>query len=142
MKTTAPYSPIVEFVAFGKGALRIGRDLDLRELRVMGDLDYVTLPVLVDALASITGGGGVCVDLAYLRFIDVGCLRVLVNVAAQRDDGHVLTLRSAPPQVCRLLVLTGWDDAPRLRLEAAKESAPAVRRPWQDVDPTLLSPPA
>jgi len=142
MNAPAPCNPIIEFVAFGKGRLRIRRDLDLRELRVMGDLDYVTLPVLIEALASITGGGGVCVDLAYLKFIDVGCLRVLVDVAAQRDDGHVLTLRAAPPQVCRLLVLTGWDEAPRLRLEAAADPPAAVRRPGQGVDPTRLSSPA
>ncbi|WP_374197176.1 STAS domain-containing protein [Nonomuraea sp. NEAU-A123] len=65
---------------------------------------------MVRALASITGGG-VCVDLADLEFIDVGCLRALVDVAARRDAGHVLTLRSAPPQVHRLLVLTGWGPA-------------------------------
>ncbi|MEU7855463.1 STAS domain-containing protein [Nonomuraea sp. NPDC049141] len=137
-------SPIIEFVAFSNGRLRIRHDLDLRELRVMGDLDCVTLHVLVGALASITGGGGVCVDLAHLEFIDVGALRVLVNVAAQRDDGHVLTLRSAPPQVCRLLNLTGWGEAPRLRLQAATDPLAAVLfpRPGQSVAPTELPSPA
>lgn len=138
-----PCSPVIEFVAFGNGRLRIRHDLDLRELLVMGELDYTTLHVMVGALASITGGGGVCVDLAYLEFIDVGCLRVLVNVAAQRDDGHVLTLRSAPPQVCRLLNLTGWDEAPRLRLQTADPLAAVLfRRPGQSVAPTELPSPA
>jgi anti-anti-sigma factor len=66
-----------------------------------------------------SGGAGFCVDLNGLAFIDIGGLRVLVATAAALHGGgnHVLTLRSAPPQVRRLLDLTGWRHTPGLHLQ-------------------------
>ncbi|WP_424534284.1 STAS domain-containing protein [Sphaerisporangium viridialbum] len=68
----------------------------------------------------MAGGGGFCIDLSGLAFIDTGGLRALVNAAALHDSGsdHALTLRSALPQVQRLLKLTGWHQTPGLHLQA------------------------
>ncbi|MEU7744324.1 STAS domain-containing protein [Nonomuraea sp. NPDC049158] len=69
----------------------------------------------------MASGRGFCVDLSGLTFIDVGGLRALVSAAAALHDGggdHVLTLRSAPPHVRRLLQLTGWYQTPGLHLQA------------------------
>jgi hypothetical protein len=93
------------------------------------DLDLASLPALSWALASIAGDGDIYVDLAGLEFIDVGCLRALVVAAARLTDGHVLTLRSAPPPMRRLLEVTGWRGAPRLCLQgpaSALSVAPAA----------------
>ncbi|MBN6052256.1 STAS domain-containing protein, partial [Nonomuraea sp. RK-328] len=87
---------------------RITPLLDQPGLRIEGELDRATLPVLTRALAAMAGRGSFCVDLRSVVFIDVGGLRALVTAAAGLPDGHVLTLRSPSPQVRRLLVLTGW----------------------------------
>ncbi|WP_165974315.1 STAS domain-containing protein [Nonomuraea deserti] len=102
--------------------LRITPLTDRAGLRIEGELDRATMPALGRALASMASGGtGFCVDLSGLAFIDVGCLRALVRAAAELHDGdgdHVLTLRSVPSQVRRLLELTGWDQTPGLHLQA------------------------
>ena len=108
---------VIEFVAFDSRRLRITHHLQARLLRMMGDLDYVTLPTLVRALDSITGGGDVFIDLAALQVIDVAALRALVDVAARLPGEHAVILGGAPPQVYRLLEATGWRETPRLRLE-------------------------
>ncbi|SEH03525.1 anti-anti-sigma factor [Nonomuraea solani] len=105
--------------------LRITPLADRAGLRIEGELDCSTLPTLRRALASMTGGaaaGRYCVDLSGLAFIDTGCLRVLVSAAAAVHEGggdQVLTLRSAIPQVRRLLELTGWHRTPGLHLQAS-----------------------
>ncbi|TDD13386.1 STAS domain-containing protein [Nonomuraea diastatica] len=103
--------------------LRITPLADRAGLRIEGELDRSTLPALRRALASLASGdGGFCVDLSGLTFIDTGCLRALVGAAAAIHDGggdHVLTLRSAPLQVRRLLELTGWHETPGLHLQAS-----------------------
>ncbi|RVX40130.1 anti-anti-sigma factor [Nonomuraea polychroma] len=103
--------------------LRITPLAERAGLRIEGELDHSTLPALRRALASMTSdGAGFCVDLSGLTFIDTGCLRALVGAAAAlHDDGgdHVLTLRSAPPHMRRLLELTGWHQTPGLHLQAS-----------------------
>ncbi|MEV0999521.1 STAS domain-containing protein [Nonomuraea sp. NPDC050202] len=104
--------------------LRITPLAERAGLRIEGELDRSTLPALRRALASpASGDGGFFVDLSGLEFIDVGCLRALVGAAAAiHDDGcgdHVLTLYSVPPQVRRLLELTGWHRTPGLHLQAS-----------------------
>ncbi|MEU4580190.1 STAS domain-containing protein [Nonomuraea sp. NPDC023979] len=102
--------------------LRIIPLADRAGLRIEGELDHSTLPTLRRALASMNVDSSLYVDLSGLTFIDTGCLRALVGAAAAlHDDGsnHVLTLRSAPPQVRRLLELTGWHQTPGLHLQAS-----------------------
>ncbi|GAA2314599.1 hypothetical protein GCM10010149_77650 [Nonomuraea roseoviolacea subsp. roseoviolacea] len=95
-------------VTMAEQVLRITPLTDPPGLRLEGELDRATLPVLTRALAAMAGRGSFCVDLRGLTFIDVGGLRALVTVAAGLSDGHVVTMRAPSPQVRRLLVLTGW----------------------------------
>ena len=102
--------------------LRITPLTDRAGLRIEGELDRSTLPALRRALASTNVDSSLCVDLSGLTFIDTGCLRALVGAAAALHDGggdHVLTLRSAPLQLRRLLELTGWHQTPGLHLQAS-----------------------
>ncbi|GAA2647233.1 STAS domain-containing protein [Nonomuraea recticatena] len=101
--------------------LRITQALDPVELRIEGELDLAALPALAWALAVTTDDGdiGADIELTGLDFIDVGCLRALVDAAARLTGHHVLTLRHAPPRLRRLLVDTRWHPAPHLRLDAA-----------------------
>ncbi|MFC4536231.1 STAS domain-containing protein [Sphaerisporangium dianthi] len=98
--------------------LRITRCLAPRGLRIAGDLDHTSTPVLSEALASMAGGGSVFVDLTGLAFIDVGGLRAIVMAAGRMEGDHVLELCSASTRVRRLLEVTGWHDAPHLGLNA------------------------
>ncbi|MBO3752872.1 STAS domain-containing protein [Streptosporangiaceae bacterium NEAU-GS5] len=102
-------------------------------LRIEGELDHSTLPTLRRELATVASGDhGFCVDLSGLAFIDGGCLRALVNAAAELHDGgrdRMLTLRSVPPHVRRLLELTGWQRTPGLHL------LPPARPAWPTPDP-------
>jgi anti-anti-sigma factor len=118
---------VIEAGTGSNGRLHITLSLDPQGLRVVGDLDRTTLPALTEALASIASGGSVFVDLSGLVFIDVGGLRALIMAAARMEGDHVLTLCFASPHVRRLLDLTGWHDAPRLRLDADRH--PFLGRP-------------
>ncbi|WP_219503153.1 STAS domain-containing protein [Nonomuraea ceibae] len=105
------------------GLLRITPLAERAGLRIEGELDYATLPALKRALAALASGDDdFCVDLSSLEFIDVGCLRafVVTATAIHKGDGdQVLTLRSAPAQMRRLLELTGWHQTPGLDLQAS-----------------------
>ncbi|MFI6705419.1 STAS domain-containing protein [Nonomuraea sp. NPDC050478] len=116
---------VITFPPFTAATDRLLRITPLAEyagLRIEGELDRSTLPALRRALAPLSSGGGdFCVDLSGLEFIDVGCLRALVGTAAAIHDGsadHTLTLCSVPPQMRRLLELTGWHQTPGLHLQA------------------------
>ncbi|MDF5754629.1 STAS domain-containing protein [Spongiactinospora sp. TRM90649] len=120
MNSPSPPAPALVPRTATDQLLRITPLADRAGLRIEGEVDYATLPALRRALASM-GGGSFIVDLGGLAFIDVGGLRALVTTAAALHDdgsGHVLTLRSAPWHVQRLLNITGWHKAPGLRLHA------------------------
>ncbi|MEU8267276.1 STAS domain-containing protein [Sphaerisporangium sp. NPDC049002] len=144
MDRTERSDPIVEF---GEGRLRIFWLRARQSLRLEGDVDHTTLPVLADALASATrDGGALYVDLGGVGFVDVGGLRALVAAASRLQGGRGLTLLSAPPYVRRLLVLTGWDHAPGLRPHGAVRArrgegpqAAASAGPAAEAPPVRLS---
>ncbi|GAA3470065.1 STAS domain-containing protein [Nonomuraea roseola] len=110
-----PHASVLDADVPGRGNLRITRLGEPQGLRIEGDLDHITLPALRRALTSL-GPGDIAIDLKGLAFIDVGGLRALITAAALLDDGHVMTLWSAPPQVERLLLLTRWHESSQPRL--------------------------
>ncbi|MFI7227453.1 STAS domain-containing protein [Nonomuraea angiospora] len=112
---------------------RITPIVDLAGLQIEGELDRAALPALTRALASMAGRGSFSVDLSGLVFCDVGGLRALVTAAAGLRCGHVLTLRSPPPQVRRLLELTGWHQTAGLHLQASSHALPDPTQPsWSN----------
>ncbi|MFI9561118.1 STAS domain-containing protein [Nonomuraea endophytica] len=106
--------------------VRITQMLDPRGLRIEGELDLAALPDLAWALAALPRDGDLCLDLADVTFIDVGCLRALITTAARLREGRVMWLCSPSPQVRRLLQLTGWHVAPRLWPQGAPPPALSV----------------
>ncbi|GAA3470447.1 STAS domain-containing protein [Nonomuraea roseola] len=125
---STPHDLAVEPFTINYRHLCIAQILDPPGLRIEGELDVATLPALTWALAAITGDGDICLDLAGLTFIDVGCLRALLTTAAGLDDGHALTLRSAPSQLRRLLEITSWHETPQLRLRNPPLAVAPLRR--------------
>ncbi|MEV4091294.1 STAS domain-containing protein [Streptosporangium saharense] len=117
--------PLFEPFTFAYRRVRIMQTLDPAGLRIEGDLDATTLSALTAALAAVTGPGeDVCLDLAAVTFIDIGALRAVITATGRLTDGHLLTLRSAPSQMRRLMEITGWGDTPGLLLQGATVPSP------------------
>lgn len=100
------------------------RDRQTSVLSISGELDMATVPQLRDlAVAELRRSEcrKLVFDLARLEFIDstgIGCWVELRN-AAIADDRQVV-LRSAPPQVLRILAIGGLD---RLFIEGPDTAA-------------------
>ncbi|GAA2645865.1 MULTISPECIES: STAS domain-containing protein [Nonomuraea] len=131
-----PHASVLDADVAVRGNLRITRLGEPQGLRIEGDLDHTTLPALRRALTSLVPGD-IDIDLKGLTFIDVGGLRALVTAAALLDDGHVMTLWSAPPQVERLLLLTRWHERSQPRLVLRSPAiAPGDRACWDRLFPS------
>jgi anti-anti-sigma factor len=94
-------------------------DVEVREeraqvlVRVVGELDLVTAPVLDRHLAGAASRERprVVVDLSGVTFLDVRGINSLVTAeAAARTAGSALVLRGADEQVHRLLEVCGLQD--------------------------------
>lgn len=90
-------------------------------LRVDGDVDLSNAAAWQSALELIAGRADeVRLDLAGLGFIDLQGVRALARTAAGLADGHRLVVDSAPPELPRMLRLSGWDHTANLVIEAAR----------------------
>jgi ABC-type transporter Mla MlaB component len=109
----------VERVEIKTGPMRVAATFEPPMLAIDGDIDVSVLPALVGTLAKVAhhGRGDVRVDLTRLRRVDVGGLRALVASAGNLNrDGRRLVLHAVAPWLVGLLIVTGWDDAPGLRV--------------------------
>jgi anti-anti-sigma factor len=87
--------------------------------RVAGDIDLSNTRAWQSALTAIAGRvDEVRLDLADLGFIDVQGVRALARTAAGMAAGHRLVIDSAPPELLRILRLSGWGHIANLVLEA------------------------
>jgi ABC-type transporter Mla MlaB component len=103
------------------GAMHVAATFEPPMVAIDGDIDASVLPALVGTLAKVAhhGRGDVRVDLGRLRRVEVGCLSALVASAGNlHRDGRRLVLHAVAPWLLGLLIVTGWDDAPGLRLAA------------------------
>ena len=81
-------------------------------IRLHGELDMATTPMLNRALASALNSGGtqVVVDLASLTFMDSTGIAVLLNAGRRAEEsGGSLVVRSPNRAVLRAFRLTGVD---------------------------------
>lgn len=86
-------------------------DHDQIQLRVLGELDLVTAPVLERHLEGAIGRRPLLVvDVAAVTFLDVRGINVLVSAnKAAADVGTQLVVRGARSQVRRMVSLCGLD---------------------------------
>ncbi|MBX6388423.1 MAG: STAS domain-containing protein [Frankia sp.] len=111
--------PADERMEIRAGAMRLAATFEPPMVSIDGDLDAAALPALVASLAKVVhhGRGDVRVDVAKLRRADVGALRALVTSASNlHRDGRRLVLHAVAPWLLALLIVTGWDDTPGLRV--------------------------
>ncbi len=93
-----------------------------RSLRVSGELDIATAPVLAAALdGEVRPGSRLRLDVDDLVFVDAAGLRVLVGVRRTAGLTGKVVLGHPTPIVQRVIALTGLDcvDGFEQRLEAS-----------------------
>ncbi len=81
-------------------------------LKVHGELDIATSPLLDEALARArdTGAASIVVDLSSVSFMDSTGLHVLIKHAREEDNRSRLRLTKVSPQARRLFELSGAYD--------------------------------
>ncbi|MEV4169924.1 STAS domain-containing protein [Nonomuraea sp. NPDC049709] len=87
-------------------------------LRITGEIDRGNRHLLGDALdwAINAGSNDIRLDLSGLTFIDVAGMRLIVAAAARLSSEREIVLAPVSRTVCRVLEVTGWADAPGLRV--------------------------
>jgi anti-sigma B factor antagonist len=82
-------------------------------VRLRGELDIGTVPILEDRLRQALDGGGrrLVIDLRGLEFMDSTGLTLLLRWGrGAQQDGYELALVRGAPRVHRLFELTGLDE--------------------------------
>jgi anti-anti-sigma factor len=102
-------------VLYQSGLLRVTRTYEPLGLRVVGDVDAFTVPVLESALRSLLDyEGDIHLELSGLQFMDVAGLELVVSTARDLTDGRRLVLHCLSPHLRRVMELVGWDRTPGL----------------------------
>ncbi|GHD93233.1 STAS domain-containing protein [Streptomyces naganishii] len=95
--------------------LRITPMADPPGLRLEGELDATRHQELVETLSPLAARGGeVRLDLAGLRFIDLGALRLLTCLVESCGNGVRLVLDNLSPQLENLVLTVSWERLPGL----------------------------
>ena len=144
--TTPAHPPLGDHVPLLNVALVPAPDQVV--VRLTGDADLSTVPLLADALAQAAGLGtrGLVVDVAAARFWDSSALRALATVSADLNRaGRGCRIVGAGPATRRLIRAADLTDF--LELDgpiadrAAAEPAPAQPRPAPRAAATRPDPP-
>lgn len=87
---------------------RVEQPNGAHELRLIGELDLTTTPILAEALSSLSTQPEqpLLFDLSELTFLDSTGLNLLIRTAQSHPGGKV-QLRSPTPNVRRVLELAG-----------------------------------
>jgi len=114
--------PVSADPEYEDSVLRLTRLFEPSGLAVCGEIDASRHGALEGALKSLANGGGheLRIDLAELRFIDFGALRILADFAAERT----LVLDPVPAQLRTVMEIVGWTALPGLRLGDAEAMTP------------------
>jgi anti-sigma B factor antagonist len=94
--------------------VRVDEDGDSLTVRVVGELDLATAPIVEDSLRSARerNPSSIVLDLDSVGFIDSTGLRMLLVAARRsREDGDRLRIRCRAGPVRRMIELTGMQHA-------------------------------
>lgn len=90
----------------------VSREQDTARLRLTGELDLDTTPILQAEIAALreTGSRSLVLDLTDLEFIDSAGLHCILDFDAEsRQDGFSIALIQGPPAIRRIFELTETD---------------------------------
>ena len=78
-------------------------------IRVRGEIDMATAPQLRELLEQLVSSGSrrIVLDCRELEFLDSSGIGVLVAARNRMGDGAELVIESPPPQVLKVLEITG-----------------------------------
>ena len=85
-------------------------------LRLDGELDLATAPLLKEALVDLGSERDVHLDLALLTFLDSAGLHAIVALAQSLDGNHSVVLVNPSTAVRRCLEITGIDKHPAVKI--------------------------
>ena len=86
----------------------VSRVDDVTQVRLVGEVDADSAPLLRAALLEVVADGPVVLDLGAVPFLDSAGLSSLVAAhRAAEDNGHVLTVRGARGMCLRVLRISG-----------------------------------
>jgi anti-anti-sigma factor len=91
---------------------------DSRGVRLIGELDLSTVPVLRAAFDALPASANV-LDLAELSFMDASGLHAFEQYASSLNGAGPLVLENAPAHVRRLFHITGAELDPDIELRDA-----------------------
>jgi anti-anti-sigma factor len=105
--------------------LEISPMVGLAGLRLAGELDLATVPLLTQALLDLESEREVHLDLATLTFLDSSGLHAIVKLARSQDGNRSVVLLNPSDAVRRCLEITGIDKHPAvdIRQKAAESVA-------------------
>lgn len=108
MTTCLPRGP--QRACINRVSLSIGPLAGQQGLFLAGEADITTRPALREALSEelTDGRGEVHLELADLRFIDVGCAREIVSASVRHPGTHVIIHH--PPVALRRITSLMWPE--------------------------------
>jgi anti-sigma B factor antagonist len=101
-----------ESVVAGYLDIETKRSRGIVRIHLQGELDMLTAPLLTAALARIRTRGRrhLVVDMTELQFMDRVGLAALLGAAGYGTQRSVVAVTGCPPNVRRVLELTGHED--------------------------------
>jgi anti-anti-sigma factor len=87
-------------------------------LRLVGELDLATVPLLREALAGFEPSDGLVLEVDELTFIDSSGCHALTSFLRQEPDGPLLVFVEPSPAVKRTLTVTGLEKHPRIEVRS------------------------
>lgn len=94
-------------------------------LRLDGELDLTTAPLLTEALLDLASEREVHLDLAMLTFLDSSGLHVIAKLARSQDGNRSVVLLNPSTAVMRSLEITGIDQHPAVEIRR-RDAEPAA----------------
>ena len=85
-------------------------------VRLAGELDLVTAPLLTEALGDLASEREVHLDLALLTFLDSSGLHAIIKLARSQHGDRSVVLVNPSTAVLRLLEITGIDKHPAVEI--------------------------
>ena len=96
--------------------LEISPLIGVAGLRLDGELDLATAPLLTEALLDLASEREVHLDLATLTFLDSSGLHVIVKLARSQDGNRSVVLLNPSTAVMRCLEITEIDKHPAIEI--------------------------
>jgi anti-anti-sigma factor len=102
--------------------LRIDRMEEPHGLRLEGEIDLATAPVLQDALiACLAEGKPITLDMNGVTFVDSSGLQVILAAAVESESVGTLIVKDPSAAVLRVMEVIGIDAIPQIEVSVTRD---------------------